>query len=171
MVSQPSDLPSLPQPRDRAADNAHFPLCWQLLSMKLLEAWARWEQEDDSLYIQYVSPCLESAEWPAQPSGTRQPYSKLMGTTTFQTAPDKIQSRPGCYTTTGPPGQLRGVSEGNLSTQQNPQVVIPRMLGSALLSRFYGNSSLREVGSQVETVMRLQNICGTNWGGVLLSGI
>lgn len=45
------------------------------------------------------------------------------------------------------------------------------MLGSALLSRFHGNSSLREVGSQAEAVMRLLYICGTSQGGVLLSGI
>lgn len=45
------------------------------------------------------------------------------------------------------------------------------MLGSALLSRFHGKSSLWEVGSQVETVMRLSGICGTSWGRVLLSGV
>lgn len=47
------------------------------------------------------------------------------------------------------------------------------MLSSTLLSRFHGNSSLQEMemGSQVETVMRLSGICGTRWSGILLSGI
>lgn len=42
-------------------------------------------------------------------AGTCQPYEPNAGR--------EIQSSPGCSATAGPPGQLRGVLQGNLSTQ------------------------------------------------------
>lgn len=100
---------------------AHFPPCWQLLSMKTPEAWARRESKKDSLCIQCVfhclgsTGCLQGASTAAGDSPALQQtrgHCRLPANTSHE-----IQSSPGCCATAGPPGQLRGAFEGSLSTQ------------------------------------------------------
>lgn len=59
-----------------------------------------------------------AAEGPAQPPRDPPALQQTRGRCRLPAnAGHEIQSSPGCYAIAGPPGQLRGVFEGNLSTQ------------------------------------------------------
>ena len=101
----------------------HFPPCWQFLSTKTLEAWARGDsrRKKDSSCIQDVFPWLGSAGCSRGASTAAGDSPALQQTPRCHHLPantsHEIQSNPGCYATAGPPGQHRGVFEGNLSMQ------------------------------------------------------
>lgn len=122
--SSPSAKGKTPSQQTMHSAGEYFPPCWQLLSIKTLEAWPRREnkrRKEDSLCIQCIFSSLGSAvclQWSSKATRVSPPLQRTPGCCCLPAdSSHEIQSSPGCYATPGPPGQLRSVFEGNLSTQ------------------------------------------------------